>query len=363
MRKNKKWAIILASAMAVVMLVSGTFAWFTASDYVDNRLKTSQIDDGSASIVEVFTPPENWEPGMEVTKKVAVANTGTGTLLVRVSYEEILTKLSGKAKGYTVSELNGLTADQRAALVPVNYNPESFNNSNGYYASTDSQFQAQTGLDPVKIVGFPADGTVIKVRKELSGQNENAYSFIIYKDFGNGVYQKMTADCKAVDDTLTISNVNYWNYPGTTTTAGAWSEIDEHLAPPYAPITYPDSILTPPTNYNTSGLDNKLLLNYSPSVFANLNDAVAAGNAWWYNADDGYFYYIGSIGSGQVTNELLQSIELDYTADSTYASMDYHLIIAMRAIQNSVEAITSTEAGGWGLTNPDLIAALTAYCS
>lgn len=77
--KKKKSArekrVLIASIITAAMIVtSSTFAWFTSTDDVTNRL-TADADYG-VSIVESFAPPANWIPGQVVEKDVYAVNTG-----------------------------------------------------------------------------------------------------------------------------------------------------------------------------------------------------------------------------------------------------------------------------------------------
>ena len=58
----------------IILFACDTFAWFTSTDEVTNRLTASA--DYGVSIVESFTPPELWVPGQEINKDVYAVNTG-----------------------------------------------------------------------------------------------------------------------------------------------------------------------------------------------------------------------------------------------------------------------------------------------
>gem|GEM_PF-823017 len=75
-KKNarERRALVGALCTAAVIIAGSTFAWFTSSDEVTNRLTASA--DYGVSIVEDFTPPKQMVPGQEVDKDVAIVNTG-----------------------------------------------------------------------------------------------------------------------------------------------------------------------------------------------------------------------------------------------------------------------------------------------
>lgn len=84
-RKQKKVVLMFTLATAAVIVGGMTFAWFSSKDEVTNRF-SAQANFG-ASIVEDFVPEEEWLPGQEVNKDVAVVNTGSVDAFVRTWLE------------------------------------------------------------------------------------------------------------------------------------------------------------------------------------------------------------------------------------------------------------------------------------
>ncbi|MEE5993626.1 MAG: BsaA family SipW-dependent biofilm matrix protein [Oscillospiraceae bacterium] len=82
-KKNtrEKRALVGALCTAAVIVAGSTFAWFTSSDEVTNRLTASA--NYGVSLVEDFTPPEDMVPGQEVNKDVSAVNTGSIDAVVR----------------------------------------------------------------------------------------------------------------------------------------------------------------------------------------------------------------------------------------------------------------------------------------
>jgi len=86
-KQNKKSArekrVLTASiAVASVILAGSTFAWFTSTDEVTNRLSASA--EYGVAIAESFQPPENWVPGQEINKDAGAVNTGNVDAFVRM---------------------------------------------------------------------------------------------------------------------------------------------------------------------------------------------------------------------------------------------------------------------------------------
>ncbi|WP_026052877.1 BsaA family SipW-dependent biofilm matrix protein [Ruminococcus flavefaciens] len=86
-KKDKK-ILIGALGVAAVIAAGSTFAWFTSSDEVTNRLTASA--DYGVSISESFTPPTEWLPGQEIKKEVAAVNTGNIAAYVRLDLKHAL---------------------------------------------------------------------------------------------------------------------------------------------------------------------------------------------------------------------------------------------------------------------------------
>jgi len=66
----------------IILFACNTFAWFTSSDGVTNRLSANAKYD--VTIAEDFQPPENWVPGQSINKDVSAVNTGNVDAFVRM---------------------------------------------------------------------------------------------------------------------------------------------------------------------------------------------------------------------------------------------------------------------------------------
>ena len=86
MSKKKRERRVLLGAMIVagVITAGSTFAWFTSKDEVTNRLTASA--NYGVSVVEDFTPPEDWTPGQKINKDVSAVNTGNVDAYVRLAF-------------------------------------------------------------------------------------------------------------------------------------------------------------------------------------------------------------------------------------------------------------------------------------
>ena len=103
---REKRALIGALCTAAVILAGSTFAWFTSSDEVTNRLSASA--NYGVTIAEDFTPPENLVPGQKVNKDVSVVNTGNIDALVRVHLEGAMNVLKENAVASEIDIKTGI---------------------------------------------------------------------------------------------------------------------------------------------------------------------------------------------------------------------------------------------------------------
>jgi predicted ribosomally synthesized peptide with SipW-like signal peptide len=344
---KKTLSACIASALAIIMVVSATFAWFTAKDSVTNHLETAQITDGSTQIVEVFTPPAEWVPGQKVTKEISVANNGSGDVLARVSFEEALKLVNGPAKE------NGKSIDDPENKDKI---PQLFNAGDFMKAPWA---EAKDVFDRVEEIS----GLTLWVREVTNG-TQSSYAYAAFYEIKDGPhkgqYQKATADFETstTDDgkkIVKVSNIKYWAFDGMTDEKAAWANFADPKTGGTVSIPETSKIANPITD-----LKKWIIMEYND--LQSITDSTPKAGSWWYNAKDGFFYYIGKLSPGSISPNLLTGLSLSPEADSTYAGMKFDLIANLESIQNTVDAIKATD--GWGLDGQtELISALTPFCS
>jgi len=111
---RQKRTLIGAVCVAAVIMAGSTFAWFTSSDEVTNRLSASA--DYGVSIVESFTPPNNWIPGQEVKKDVYATNTGNIGAFVKEEISGALTITTEKATTSKTANSIKLSEEERYVM-------------------------------------------------------------------------------------------------------------------------------------------------------------------------------------------------------------------------------------------------------
>lgn len=195
-KKKKKSArerrVLVASIICAGLIVAGsTFAWFTSTDDVTNRL-TANADYG-VSIVESFEPPANWIPGQDVNKDVYAVNTGNIDAFVKESisgkltytYETLTsTAPSGDATGYV--ELSSEDIAEEAIDGATTMEAGSFlawtNTAEPLGEKSSARIE-----DGVENRWTPSTAGVYVFRRSIS---DNTFSYSGYY-YGNGKYYKI----------------------------------------------------------------------------------------------------------------------------------------------------------------------------
>ncbi|MGY3748708.1 SipW-dependent-type signal peptide-containing protein [Vagococcus acidifermentans] len=318
-RKSKKRMLGITLALAAVLILAATFAWFTSTDKVENKFKTGALPDGSVKIVEDF-PDEPLMPGIAVKKEVGVLSNSNVPVLVRLTFDEALQKMIADGNVLEQTLLDAKSTDSKHVPVPaIDYA------SAGY---SDPTTLAGTGITSVE--GVPA-GLTLLGKKTIGDQ----YELAIFRE-EDGKFFKNTAEFELENGVLTVSNIKYAYYTRGTENTVAWT-----VARPAAADTV------------KSQLDDKILLGYS----ADVNAAQPEADKWAYEPETGYFYFIGKLAPGAMTPEILTTVKLDGSADNTYQLMDYQLDVKIEALQATKEAV---EDGGFAGMSDAIKAALLA---
>ena len=385
MRKNKSIILAMAIILAIATIASATtFAWFTASDTTVNKLSNKQYGNDSVKIWEVFDPDTPLEPGVKVRKDVGAINTGDTPAVVRISFAEVLEKINDAAAQYpsikTAKWTNaGLTATPKN--VPALFNGAVYESDPTWITLTSANFSTYfTGTAP----SFPAD-VVIKFKEttvtESTGLVRKYYNFAYYStalsstdaDY-NGKYQKVQPVGWSFNNsarTLTWTGWEFVTFNMLNTNVKWGSFLFPPVAPPEPESAFPQN---QPANADFTGtpfwtasrldLTNKYIqLFFSAFVKTDLSNCVLGD--WWYNANDGYFYYVGLLQPGQITNMLLTNVGMSAAAsniaDNDYSGLHYDLIVKMNAIQGVDLALTSTS--GWNMAAADATALIARFAT
>lgn len=400
MSKKKKKALATASGLALITLLSGTFAWLNAQDQRVNRLESLAVSDGSVSVNEEFDPTPI-QAGADAQKEVTVTNGGSSPVFVRVSFEEVLKHLKDDAKETEKSTVwtDAAASDSPALKAGVGRDMPVEFSSTKYDTWTDITSQ----ITPV-----PTD-VVVKAKGSYrldpaTNKEVQEFEYVMYAPLANGKNQKVVGDL-VVDDmgpvppTTTGTTVDKWKFSmdkasvkymvyengydvnsinwalntladsdgnqtgaallGTKgsrygrdydyrnqTNGGIIPDSNLHITPAALLPTYP-------TDTNTKipiQADDKKLISlvFDGTNMLNPTDALAT-NKWVYNTEDGWFYYTGVLPTGQTTPKMLDKVSYSNQIDKEYSNATYDLVVKMEAVQAVEEALTDNTAGGFGL--------------
>lgn len=319
LKKNKKFVMGASIALALVMVLSATFAWFTAQDSVDNKFKTGGIPTDSVKVWEIFKKPDEWKPGQKVQKDVGVANLGKEPIFVRASFKEAIEKLEADGKQLAVTSLPAISEDAKYIPVPVtdmSGNPD-------WKLATDAGYTV-TGLSA---------GDKVYVREVKSDTKTEIFYSAISSQKGG-----IKADFELNNNEIKATNVAYKYYTKSAVVDGSWIE---------APFVAKDKT-------EVSKIDKYIELAYHDGNMA----ATPQASKWFYNEADGWFYYADTVKGGAITPFFLGSVTLNGEADNTYQYLDYKLTVMTEGIQGTKEALST-----WGITettNKELYDAMTA---
>jgi len=373
--KKKPIILLLAVVMAFVMMLSATFAWFTSTVTKVNHFESLAVDDGSVSVFELFNPPKDWKPGESITKHVAVTNNGNADVLVRLSFEEVLRLLGNNAAQHDTTTPVTANADLTGLDLPVEMATVGYTVGNGW-TEISNIASGGTVLGFETVSGIPA-GAKVWAKSATAADGKVSYTFTSYMPvtykynhldgtvLTKTVDHKMTADF-AVTGTgskeLTVSNIKYWYYTAKTTTQVDWAGDNEVIGKaPYETGSFPSNAQTL-ADVETLLAKDGMSLVFGTAFDNSASVAGVADNKWWYNEDDGYFYYIGAVAPGTTTANLIESVTLSEDAGKEYGLLEYDLIVLLEAIQNTTDAIKSDS--GWDLTDTsDIYTKLSGYCA
>ncbi|MBO1305387.1 hypothetical protein JZO70_04405 [Enterococcus sp. 669A] len=413
---KKKKLMAAAAALALIAVLSGTFAWITSQEQRVNRVKSAKVVNDTVTVNEKWEP-KPMIPGTEATKEVSVTNSGDASVFVRVSYEEVLKHLTNKgAITFSPNSVPGAKFDPNAentlaSHVPVEFSAVTIGAGSGFAETTDPTTQV-TGLEPgVKL--FVKGG---KVGSDIHQSITAEWTPALVHEYAPGKYQQVkgsvvpTGELKdrtesATGWSFTVSDITYGYYAdgyknavvnwaksslapvGETTVTGhallgtqgnrngvnydyreaTLGIVSPETLPNPTPAT--DADLIPTANNEAKGVQadlkglsegsvkqNHIRVGYGNAItnIAALNPnetdetvAAAAAKKWVYNADDGWFYYTGTLKGGETTADLLKKLIFGENLSTEYTNATFDLVVKLEAIQATETAIK--DSTGWGL--------------
>lgn len=396
MKENKKKRLLaLAALLALIAVISGTFAWITSQQQRINRVESAAVVDDSVTVNEKWEP-KPMVPGTEATKEVSVTNTGNANVFVRVSYEEVLKHLVSEGTiSHGASTVAGAKYDPDATHtltdhVPVKYSKDKISAANGFSEVTDPDTQV-TGLEADTKLFVKGGLTIDPTTSERSV----SYEAVVVHEYAPGEYQAMQYTITPTEDipdrsedatewTFAVSDLKYSYYAGgyehavvnwaksslpdkdgnstghaLLGTAGNRHGVDYDyttgtlgVSPIPDPSAATDADQIPLANNDAKGVQadktglnkNHIRIGYGTDITT--ADAMTA-TKWVYNKDDGWFYYTEPLKPSVTTPQLLKKLIYDKDLGGEYTNATYDLVVKMEAIQATEEALK--DSTGWDL--------------
>ena len=394
---KKKKALATASGLALLALLTGTFAWINAQDQRVNRIESMAVSDGSVVVNEKFDP-KPIQPGGESTKEVSITNSGQSPVFVRASFEEVLKHLAKDGNEVAKKEIWKADTSNAAKKAGVGVDVPVIMNVDKYRSWEDITAQ---------VTGVPA-GVKVKAKGSfkvdpVSNKEVQEFEYAMYAEIDD-INQKMAGKI-TVDSTGTApSGVKDWTYTldtslleyfvyetGYDVNTANWAKSNLPDADgkdvtgaallgtkgtrygkdydyrnqtaegiiPDANLDLSSKLLTAdyPTGTQEAFIqaDSKKLISLAFS--SDLLDPTGnlAVDKWVYNPADGWFYYTSLVPSGVTTPNMLEKIKYSTAINKEYSNATYDLVVKMEAVQGVKEALTDSEAGGFGLKSDDKV--------
>jgi predicted ribosomally synthesized peptide with SipW-like signal peptide len=335
--KRDKKVLIGAISIAAVIAAGSTFAWFTSTDEVTNRLTASS--DYGVSISEDFAPPEQWLPGQTINKDVSAVNTGNISALVKLELEGALT-LTVEGSGVAVSSFAAADVDTYDQLTPAEVTSLQ---AGGYlaYAPAGVTTTGDVGTD---FTPAAANTGLYLFRREITAGATPTYDYSGYYFDGTNYYGLDTID--NADGGASVDVIR-----GSENATPTAAEVNAIKLRNYEPkvILANDSQLT--WDYSKVASNNVATVKYHPTgvaatdttkdILVNVNlDNIGDGTAadkWQYLAGKG-FYYTNDVEPGATTAQLVDSVALDDSVQAgAYQDMKFDLTVKLNSVQVSLD--------------------------
>lgn len=351
MKKGKsnlqRKVLIVSIVLALLIVAGGTFAWFTSKDEVTNKLTAS--NNYGVSIVESFTPPENWTPGQEVNKDVFVTNTGNLDAFVKASISSAMALTTedapleiSAANAADVSKLVELSRSEDADSMVDEVKAIQAGGRLVYKETEGNASQLWVNGESESLVGtdYTPDTTGLYVFERSLGSAVEYTGYYYNADTAKYYALASVTAVKDRDDAIT-------GFEATLRAKKQVEAADTDLAYDFTNIedaADPRIVVT----YNNGTVDDA-----SDDVIINIRLAAGWTDDWTWDADEKAFYYNHTLKAGAATAKLIDALELDEAVtNDAYISFEYDLTITADSVQVTTDAAgtQTAEAVSWALT-------------
>jgi len=149
---KRKQVLSVIAAMLAIVIIAGSYAYWNQTHRIENPFDTG--GKYGSTVIEDFTPEDDWQPGASVDKAVRVENTGEQDIIIRVKMDEKWVRkgdtvpykeFSAEPDGavYTIyqkSDTDGLTEADDSVVI------KNFSGSENWVDGGDGWFYYKTNL-------------------------------------------------------------------------------------------------------------------------------------------------------------------------------------------------------------------------
>lgn len=314
-KKRERRTLITAVALGTLIMAGSTFAWFTSSDEVTNKLSAEQTY--NVSIVEDFKTPSSWAPGETVDKKVGIVNTGNINAFAKMSLSNQITIIkNGTPEAYNAANVAKYTKvnDKRKSL-----------QGGGYLAWTNA---AVTPGD-VGTAFTPTDTGYYVFRRYFDMSDPSKTEYAGYFFDGTDYYA--------------LGSI-------AETTSGFDCKLQ----------TIGDAVVkTPAITYDSTGkkfiakFDNDTTDPKDDLIINILLDTAELAN--WTVVENDELYYNKTLKAAATSGNIIKALELDDSVDNAaYVKFEYGLTVHADSVQvvpgettDATEVAAAVNAAGW----------------
>ena len=313
-QKSKERKLLVATLALAALIVGGsTFAWFTSTDLVTNKLSST----GGLKVVatESFDRPDNWTPEVTVKKEVGALNAGNIDAFVRLGLPETQATVTRLSDGVTVN-FNAINAEALKNAKEITRDEAIALQAGAYLVFSKNALVDDSQEQTINSSTLPdKTGLYIFRRKEgtetVNGVTKTTYEYsgYVYDETGDKFYL-----VKAITD-----------------------EEGKYNSAKY--VTETKKLEVPEVNYTKVNSNNFITVTYKDAegmnpivIKINLDDNWK--DSWKFNDKNGHekFYYKKVLTSGNKTPNLIKSVKLEADQDAYYA-FDYNLDVKIESIQ------------------------------
>ncbi|MDF9824914.1 alternate signal-mediated exported protein [Breznakia sp. PF5-3] len=294
-KKSKKSKITLgAGVLALVLVLSSTFLWFTAKDEIENIFNFDVFD---VVITEKFNP-EPVVPGTEINKEVGVQNKGNADAAVRVKIKkELILMELDQAGNIEIGYNTSTTLGKDQIIVKMSDREIADLKASGYNDVTAS-------------VGAPSKVLVFERKQsDLNGTGGEKVEYFAYLNDGTN---------RLVQYDPVAKTFKYAYYVQDTTNAK---------------LGFHGKTTTPDADFAHAGITLKF--------------ASTASTDWSLDPNTGWYYYTKLLAGNETTTSLLEKVEFASSLGNEYKGAIFKVTPMLEAIQADQSAL---DDNGWNAT-------------